>query len=119
MSEEKILIATIGVEGGGFDLYLLPNGKIEESGSSGGMMGDEEDDPLSEWTKTSDSLEVWWTHFTETNWDFWYYFHVVYLHPDYRQKISALALESLRLLETRPESFFDKEELERTWRLKY
>jgi hypothetical protein len=117
MSTEKTLIASLGVEGGGFDLYALPDGKIIESGSSGGMMGDDEEDPIRQWEQTYESLDAWWTHFTEMNKNFWYYFHISDVNPDYKEKLSSLALASLRPLEIRPESFENKETLERKWEL--
>ncbi len=117
MSTEKTFVASLGVDGGGFDLYVLPDGKIVESGSSGGMMDDDEEDPIRTWDKTYDSLDAWWTDFTKKHDNFWYYFHIADVNPDYREKLSALALESLRLLEIRPDSVFDKETLERKWRL--
>jgi len=117
MSTEKTFVASLGVDGGGFDLYVLPDGKIVESGSSGGMMDDDEVDPIRTWDKTFDNLDAWWTYFTDMYQNFWYYFHIADVNPDYREKLSALALESLSPVEISPDSFFDKETLERKWRM--
>ena len=117
MISEKTLIASLGVDGGGFDLYALPDGKIVESGSSGGMMGDDEEDPIREWEQTYNSLDAWWTDFTEKHKDIWYYFYISAVNPAYKERLSTLALASLCPLEISPDSFFDKETLERKWRL--
>ena len=56
MNSEKTFIASLVVDGGGFDLYALPDGKIVESGSSGGMMGDDKEDPIRKWEHAHDSI---------------------------------------------------------------
>jgi len=79
---EKVKLLEAGVDGGGFDVYRMANGKVEESGSSGGMMDDEEEDPIISWSKPFDSFELWWENFKKEQRDFWICFYPVFIHDD-------------------------------------
>ena len=84
---ESILIAEYGVEGGGETLF----GRQEDgvwlfwtAGSSGGMLDDEEEDPIRQW-KTEEradlaSLLPDWFHFA----------YPMRVHPDFAEQVVAL-----------------------------
>ena len=77
MKKGKLLFE-FGVDGGGAAVYLTENGKVVESGSSGGMM-DEEEDPHKSWTKEFDSWTAWWADFKNEHKNFWPYFYPLYI----------------------------------------
>ena len=96
MSAEEIFVVSLGVEGGGFDLFVRPDGTFVEKGDSGGFLDEEEEAQfVTKWEKTYDSLDSFWAEFTDKNANFWYYFHVIKLNPDYKDALRDLALGSL------------------------
>jgi hypothetical protein len=81
MTTEAIILFEYGTEGGGATVCRLPNNKVIEEGSSGGISGDE-DDPVKEWKKEFESWEAWWQNFTTLYPKYWIYFYPVFIHND-------------------------------------
>ncbi|WP_462252779.1 hypothetical protein [Ferruginibacter sp.] len=81
MSTEAIMLFEFGADGGGAIIYRLPNNKVIEAGSSGGIM-DEAEDPVKKWKKEFENWEAWWKNFTDTHQDFWIFFSPLFIHDD-------------------------------------
>lgn len=117
MEKQKVLITSMGVEGGGFDVYLLPDGSVIEEGSSGGIL-DEEEDPHIHWEKLYASPDSWWSEYIQNHPNFWYHLHVLYIHPDYVDRIRDIALNALHNLQERVKSeLYDFPYLMKKWDL--
>ncbi len=90
---ERILLFEFGTEGGGAEVFLLPDNRVVETGSSGGIL-DEEDDPHQSWEVTYDNWQTWWDEFKEKHGSFWVHFHPIQIHdlakPSIRQSIEEL-----------------------------
>ncbi len=80
---EKTLLFDFGIEGGGASVYQFANGKVIETGSSGGIL-DEEEDPFKTWEKAFNNWEDWWQNFVEIHDDFWICFCPSFIHTDIR-----------------------------------
>ncbi len=75
LSKEMKKILSLGVEGGGLDVYERANKIIIESGSSGGIL---DEDPVRKWGEKFDTLESWWLHFTTQHGIYWICFHLYF-----------------------------------------
>lgn len=96
MSTDKELLFAYGAEGGGSEVYRLPDGRVIEEGSSGGML-DEDEDPVISWKKEYAHWDAWWTHFTTREPEFWIAYYPISIHPairdGIRQAVDAYALD--------------------------
>lgn len=92
-ASERIVLFAFGAEGGGAEVFLLPDNRVVEKGSSGGIL-DEEDDPPKSWEVTYDNWQSWWDKFTQENGSFWVYFHPIQIHelakPSIRKSLEEL-----------------------------
>ena len=82
MNKKLKKLITLGVDGGGFDIFETEYKTIVEDGSSGGML-DEDEDPVSSWKREYKTFEDFWNYFTATHKEgFWIFFHPVFIHED-------------------------------------
>ena len=90
------VIFKYGADGGGSTVYLASDATVFESGSSGGML-DEEEDPIISWKKEFENWEAWWNDF-ESKYRDWYYFYPIYIDDQIkdfiREKIDALTVKT-------------------------
>ena len=77
----KTLIFKFGADGGGASVLRSDEGKFIETGSSGGML-DEDEDPIISWVKEFDSFEAWWKDFKQQHKQFWPFFYPIFIHSD-------------------------------------
>ena len=92
MATPAIKVFEYGLEGGGATVYRLPDNKVIEKGSTGGIL-DEEEDPFRDWEKIFENWDVWWLDFTSQNQNEWIYFYPIFIHPDIKQLVK-LAVDS-------------------------
>ncbi len=71
-------LLSLGLDGGGFDIYLLPNNTVVETGSSGGIL-DKNEDPIKSWEHQFDTWELWWQNFTKTHGNHWIWFSPLFI----------------------------------------
>ncbi len=71
-------LLSLGVDGGGFDVFEMANKTIVESGSSGGIL-DEDEDPMKNWNKKFETLEDWWRYFTTNHSNHWICFSLSFI----------------------------------------
>jgi hypothetical protein len=81
-------LISLGVEGGGFDVYLMDDGTLLEIGSSRGML-DEDEDPVKIWEKKFVSIEDWWLDFTIGNGDDWIYFSLMFIDESIKEFVTS------------------------------
>ena len=86
---EKTLLFEFGTEGGGAEVYRLPDNRVLEMGSSGGMLDDEEEDPVRSWEVMFVDFEHWWKHFLTQNGSFWIYFYPIFMHDEVKPIIKS------------------------------
>jgi len=82
-----------GADGGGEALYRNPDGTFYTSGSSGGML-DEEEDPIISWRVDYPDFQNYWEDFIRKNGDFWLFLFPLFIHPEAIPLIQK-ALDSL------------------------
>jgi hypothetical protein len=75
---KNIKLIELGVDGGGFEVYQMEDGRVVETGSAGGMMNEEED-PIKSWENHYDSFEAFFEDFKEKQKDFWIHFYPLYI----------------------------------------
>ena len=75
----ELLLLEYGTEGGGAEVFQLPDNTVVERGSSGGML-DEEESPVTTWEKKFDSFAAWWQDFLRVYDYKWIYFYPVFIH---------------------------------------
>ena len=78
----KTLIFKFGADGGGASVFRSDEGKFIETGSSGGML-DEDEDPIISWVKEFDSFEAWWKDFKQQHKQFWPFFYPIFINCNY------------------------------------
>jgi hypothetical protein len=88
LSNNKKRLISLGIEGGGFELYLLDNGPFLECGSSEGMLN-EDGDPINTWDKKFETLEDWWLNFTIGNGDDWIYFSLMFIDESIKEFVTS------------------------------
>lgn len=93
-TSERIVLFEFGTEGGGAEVILLPDNRVVEKGSAGGIL-DEEDDPHRSWEVTYDSWQTWWDKFKEQHGSFWVYIYPIQIH-DLAKPLIRQSLEELR-----------------------
>ena len=86
-TDQATLVFKYGWEGGGNQVYRTPDGKITTSGSSGGML-DEEEDPFIQWSRTYRMWSSFWREFKREN-KHWHMLHPMFIHEDYRDQIKS------------------------------
>ena len=82
-----------GADGGGEALYRNPDGTFFTSGSSGGML-DEEEDPIISWRFDYPDFQNYWEDFIRKNGNFWPFLYPLFIHPEAIPLIQK-ALDSL------------------------
>ncbi len=87
------LFFKVGADGGGESLYRNPDDTFFTSGSSGGML-DEEEDPIISWQVDYPDFQNYWDDFIRKNGDFWLFLFPLYIHPEAIPLIQK-ALDSL------------------------
>jgi hypothetical protein len=78
----EIKIFEYGVEGGGADVYLLPDNSVVERGNGGGIF---DDDPIMNWENKYESWEAWWKKFTSR--ENWIWLFPVFIHESIHDSI--------------------------------
>ena len=80
MNQAKLFFEA-GADGGGEALYRNPDGTFFTSGSSGGML-DEEEDPIISWQADYPDFQNYWDDFIRKNGGFWPFLYPLFIHPD-------------------------------------
>lgn len=84
-SEVLTLVFEFGAEGGGSEVFRTKDEKIIISGSSGGML-DEDEDPFIQWSTKYRLWTSFWSQFKRGN-KHWYNMYPRFIHDDYKSFI--------------------------------
>ncbi len=86
MLTTKILLFEFGTEGVGASVYKLPDNKVIEKGSSGGIL-DGVENPFKDWKKIYENWDLWWSKFTSEHQEQWIYFYPIFIHKDIKKSL--------------------------------